>query len=480
MRIMQKLSMNVLALILTTVSIVGITQAAPKTAGKSAKPAPVKPAKKTKPAAKPKVSKPKPTTPKKPAVVDTTKRKDLKKVMLKRMFSPQDVYIDIFVKKVLSGGTIGGFSASVKVFTPEGKPAANHIFAVEGMRNNTAKTFKDGRVGFTVYPKNFKTLAIKLPKGYSLRSTKRTRMPITVHSIPYREGKKSKRLAKSKLKMKVITPFTKGLRFKRKGDIRVYYLDGKNRKLAEEMVKEIEQIKKFCKEFAGLELKTTMDIFLHHYEGPVKLSGIFAVPVQVDKNNKVAAHMAMWIQIHEAVESEIIFKNRAYGSDHNLRFAGDGLAELLSHHYCLKYYPQACKIRHSMAVGTLNSLIKHKIKSINLRKDFPAFTSRNKPKRRKKGQRLPGDCGYSASFYFWEMLRQNHGDNVVKHMIKWFANTKRPTKEKLLKEIKKITGVDFPMVIKIKDIKAELIKVIKGLNVPDQPAVFHATQISIG
>ena len=416
--------------------------------------------------------------PAKPAVIDTTKRKDLKKIMLKKMFSPQDVYIDIFIKKVLTGGTIGGFSASVKVFTKDGKPAENHIFAVEGMRNATVKARKDGRVSFTVYPKNFKTLAIKLPKGFSLRSTKRTRMPITVDSIPYRENKKTKRLERTKLKTKLITPFTKGLRFKRDGDIRVYYIDGKNRQLADDMVKEIKQIKKFCKDFAGLELKNTMDVFLHHFEGPVKLSGIYAVPVQVDKNNKVAAHMAMWIQIHEAVESEIIFTNRAYNTDRNLRFAGDGLAELLSHHYCQKYYPQACKIRHSMAIGTLNSLLKHKINSINLHRDFPAYL-RGIP-RRKKGQRLPGDCGYSASFYFWEKLRQNHGDDVVKHMINWFAKTNRPTKAKLLEEIKKITGVDFPMQIKIKDIRTELRKIIKNLDAPDQPAVFHATQISIG
>lgn len=422
-------------------------------------------------------------TPLKP-FTDFTEAKDLQKFEIKSFFAPRDEFIDILMHKITANHMMTGFSAQIQIFDEKGKPAERCTFRTEGMPKKKTNTYRDGRIGFNVYPKNIKKLAVWIPKGYTVKRTKRTRLPMKTLSTPYRAKKLGDRLKKSSVPQLTITPFYKGLKFVRKGHICVYYIEKRDKKLAKKMIKEIEQIKKFCMDFGGLELKSTMDILLHHHRGPVLLDGIFAVPVEVDKNQKVAAHMAMWIQIHEATESAIIFKNKAYSSDRNLRFAGDGLAEIFSSYYCEKYYPAACKIRHSLSIGSLNRLIAKKYTYVNLGKDFPAIRGGGKKKKLTKeqtDQRRRGSTGYYASFYFWDKLRKNYGDKVFREVLAWFVTAKKPTAAKLVAKIKEITGVDYPLVIDLVELRDALKVIVKRQKAPDNiPPAFHACRISAG
>ena len=321
----------------------------------------------------------------------------------------------VFEKLKAKDPTGKGMPILFTVTDAEGKPATNQKLKLKHAGGEeTLTTNDDARVTVFLNAKNATGLKLILPNGFKAKSDAADNVKITLHKGSGGEVKK--------LDLDQLTLMSG------QNDLNVYASKGFE-DTAAKLLDSLAERRGFAMGRYGLKLFDGYGAAIVPEGGSLSIEGKVVIPISVDPESKVMDRSMIWGLTHEWVEGSLVFKSRAYNNDKNLRFVGDGLADLIAYNYCISRADTenvAAEVLGSYR-GNLHWLQQKGTKSFDLAKDFPAGD-------------LSGPGGYSASFCFWHRLEEEHGPALIGDFIHWFIGLKKTTVAEVLAKLEELTG----------------------------------------
>jgi hypothetical protein len=147
---------------------------------------------------------------------------------------------------------------------------------------------------------------------------------------------------------------------------------------------------------------------------------IILLPVDIN-----SWHERYWYFTHETVENDIINQKNIYSKNPNLRFVGDGLAELISFMILKTANPDYAEIM-------LNNRLKSIEKSSQLEFDIYNWSIESEEIE-----------GYSYSLAFWLKLLDNYSIKQIQYFIRLFDNSTEYSKENVHKMFETAFGLNI-------------------------------------
>ncbi|MEZ6093961.1 MAG: TlpA disulfide reductase family protein [Pirellulaceae bacterium] len=175
--------------------------------------------------------------------------------------------------------------------------------------------------------------------------------------------------------------------------------------------------------------------------GSVAFKGSPRFPIQL-KANLDKDVLANWVTVHEWVEGTLTTDyNLNYGRDSNLRFVGDGLAELAAYEYCLAKGLDLDSHLNRYR-DRLQTLIEEGETEFDLLSQFPVARQMAEPDSKIL-------AGYVISFLFWEQIKKETGEKTIKELVQRMKNNSELNSNDILTILKEISGRDYPTKINL-------------------------------
>ena len=218
---------------------------------------------------------------------------------------------------------------------------------------------------------------------------------------------------------------------------------------AKKYISVLADIKAETENLTGMTLDKDYGVVIHDLDEGSNISfkggARFPFRADVDLGSHVRTN---WIINHEWVEGTL---TKTYGinypSDLNLRFVGDGLAELTSYEFCnskgldvglhLKGYRKR-----------IQTMIDEGETEYDLLSQFPAARSLREHTNTQV-------TGYAISYLFWKRVKDQAGIETIKTFIQR-AKKNGVASQDVQKVLKEISGKDFSTTINLKDALREL------------------------
>jgi hypothetical protein len=202
------------------------------------------------------------------------------------------------------------------------------------------------------------------------------------------------------------------------GGVFVCHPDGMESE-ARTVLEELERMRGFLAAAVGFRFMERFGaVVLRGELGDMSLSGEIAIPIVVDSKGELQPAAMYWALVHEWLEGSLVFSTLAYQKDPNLRFVGDGLAELLSFLYCAQFRPEAASMRLAGFEGLLCDLRDSGTAAFDLGRDFPG--NQDPEKGLSAADETKNAAGYAASFAFWHEWVRRAGPASLRAFMDWF------------------------------------------------------------
>ncbi len=221
---------------------------------------------------------------------------------------------------------------------------------------------------------------------------------------------------------------------------------------ARDVLAELERIRNFAVEFAGLDLGA-LDYGVVLVDGPERgltLEGRFVIPIMLDawRRRAGSAEFTRWPIVHEWVEFSLIAEG-LYVSDSALRMAGDGVAEFVSYSYCRRHAPWEVPGRVDIYLRRVDALLANDHERYDFAASFLASVSTTRTEEphlagtqraNEAGSRDEMVAGYAVSFWFWRTLHAYAGAESMGELIHWLDETDSPSAKQLIDKAVASTG----------------------------------------
>lgn len=349
------------------------------------------------------------------------------------------------LKQMKQKHNLDSLPLDMDILNEKGKPAANQKFEARyAGGKTTVTTDAKGHLQFGLTKKNGINLRLVVPDNYTVNVKKIGSAKVTGGG----GGAGGKSVKLSDLKK---------LSYQ---DIDVFH--DNNEKLARHYLSRLAEMRGYIEGETGLEVVSEygMALIARGAQAPrLTIEGRVVIPVFYNPRTNTTNSMTEWILVHEWLEGSIIFRTGAYSQNPNLRFVGDGLAELLSYNYCQ---------RHSKA-SVINRLNQYMISFRAWQMTYPKKPNYNLLQNFPSGKRKGGDArisvaGYAASYYFWKKLQDEHGPVIARKFIKWFLSTEDYSNKAVVAQLTKLTGAKPKTVIPVKEMQKEIGEMLKKLK----------------
>jgi len=264
--------------------------------------------------------------------------------------------------------------------------------------------------------------------------------------------------------------------------IRIYFPKGQE-ELAGQARLELQRMRKFTTErfqidLVGSEFGLILPPQSLAEGGKLEVNQVL-IPLPIsawtDAKSDLCPH---WVLLHEWAEITMLSAG-VHSKDPSLRFAADGLPELIASEYCRLHFPDEYKTRMHNYLEILRRLEEKKIETYRFEDSFkiqsggmaaPAAEEAGNPDTKDEtGQIKPSNeetAGYACSFWLWNQLLSKGGPEKLKTAIHHLMNHGSPTTEGLIHALQ-AQGYNFPREINIEEVKKDLQELLESTTNTD-------------
>jgi hypothetical protein len=164
-----------------------------------------------------------------------------------------------------------------------------------------------------------------------------------------------------------------------------------------------------------------------------------------------------WVLLHEWVEITMLAAG-VHSKDQALRFAADGLSELVASEYCRVHRPDDYNGRIRDYLKTLRRLEEKKIEVYRFEDSFRIQSNNKADPAADLGALNPSDeevAGYACSFWLWSRLQTKGGEEKLHAAVNYLMSHGSPTADGLV-ELMEQHGYHLPREARIEEVIKDL------------------------